>query len=105
MSTTVWITVAGLIATTFAIKAIGPLLFGGRGLPGTLARVIPKLPSALLAALVLTETVDGPHRSVVIDARSAGLVMAAIALALRVPLIGVVLLAAGATALLRAIGG
>lgn len=104
MSAAVWITVAGLVLTTVAIKAIGPLLFGGRQLPGPLARIIPRLPSALLAALVLTETVDGPHRSVVIDARSGGLAVAAIALALRVPLIGVVVLAAGATALLRAIG-
>ncbi len=104
MSTTVWITVGGLILTTAAIKAIGPLLFGGRELPGPLARIIPRLPAALLAALVLTETVDGPHRSVVLDARSAGLATAAIALALRVPLIGVVVLAAGATALLRAVG-
>jgi branched-subunit amino acid transport protein len=104
MSATVWITVSGMIVTTVAIKAVGPLLFGGRELPGLLARIIPRLPSALLAALVLTETVDGPHRTVVIDARSAGLGVAAIALALRVPLIGVVLLAAGATALLRAIG-
>jgi hypothetical protein len=103
MNAAVWISVTGLIVTTVAIKAIGPLLFGGRDLPGPLAQIIPKLPSALLAALVLTETVDGPHRSVVIDARSAGLAVAAIALVLRVPLIGVVLLAAGATALLRAI--
>jgi branched-subunit amino acid transport protein len=104
MSASVWITVAGMIVTTVAIKAVGPLVFGGRELPGLLARVIPRLPSALLAALILTGTVDGPHRTVVIDARSAGLGVAAIALALRVPLIGVVLLAAGATALLRAIG-
>lgn len=103
MSSTVWITVGGLIVTTAAIKAIGPLLFGARALPESLARIIPRLPSALLAALVLTETVDGPHRSVVIDARSAGLAVAAIALALRLPLIGVVVLAAAATALLRAI--
>lgn len=103
MTAAVWITVAGLIVTTAAIKAVGPLLFGGRSLTRPLARIIPRLPSALLAALVLTETVDGPHRSVVIDARSAGLAVAAVALALRAPLIGVVLLAAAATALLRAL--
>ncbi len=51
MSAAVWITVAGLVLTTVAIKAIGPLLFGGRQLPGPLARIIPRLPSALLAAL------------------------------------------------------
>ncbi len=104
MTAAVWITVVGLIFATGAIKAVGPLLFGGRALPGPLAAIIPRLPSALLAALVLTETVDRPHRSVVIDARSVGLVVAAIALAVRVPLIGVVVLAAAATALVRALG-
>ena len=104
MSTTVWLTVAGLIVTTVAIKAIGPVVFGGRDLPPLLARVIPRLPPALLAALVMTETLGGPHRSVVIDARAGGILVAALALALRVPLIVVVILAAATTALLRAIG-
>lgn len=104
MNATVWLTVAGLIVTTVAIKAIGPVVFGGRELPALLARIIPRLPPALLAALVLTETLGGPHRSVVIDARAGGLIVAALALAIRVPLIIVVVLAAATTALLRAVG-
>ena len=104
MNATVWLTVAGLIVTTVAIKAIGPVVFGGRELPALLARIIPRLPPALLAALVLTETLGGPHRSVVIDARAGGLIVAALALAVRLPLIVVVILAAATTALLRAVG-
>ena len=104
MNATVWLTVAGLIITTVAIKAIGPVVFGGRELPALLARIIPRLPPALLAALVLTETLGGPHRSVVIDARAGGLIVAALALAIRLPLIVVVILAAATTALLRAVG-
>jgi branched-subunit amino acid transport protein len=104
MTATVWITVAGLIVGTAAIKALGPLVFGGRDLPGVLARIIPRLPPALLAALVLTDTFQGAHRSLVIDARAGGLAAAALGITLRLPLIVVVLLAAGTTAALRAVG-
>jgi branched-subunit amino acid transport protein len=102
--TAVWITVAGLCVATALIKAFGPLVFGGRDLPGVLARAIPLLAPALLAALVVTETVGGTGRSLVIDARLGGLVVAAIAIWRRWPLAVVVLCAAGATALLRAVG-
>ncbi|HEY6523210.1 MAG TPA: AzlD domain-containing protein [Solirubrobacteraceae bacterium] len=104
MTTAVWITVAGLCVGTAIIKAFGPLVFGGRDLPGVLARAIPLLAPALLAALVVTETVGGTGRSLVIDARVGGLAVAAFAIWRRWPLAVVVLCAAGATALLRAVG-
>jgi branched-subunit amino acid transport protein len=99
-----WATVAGLAIATAAIKAFGPVVFGGRELPALLARVIPLLAPALLAALVITETFGGPGRSLVLDARAGGLVAAGIALWRRAPLYVVVLAAAAATALLRAVG-
>jgi hypothetical protein len=99
--TVAWITVAGLAVATAAIKAFGPLVFGGRELHPLLARVIPLLAPALLAALVMTETAGGPSRSLVLDARAGGLVVAGVALWLRAPLYVVVLGAAAATALLR----
>lgn len=99
-----WITVAGLAVATAAIKAFGPVVFGGRELPALLARVIPLLAPALLAALVITETFGGPGRSLMFDARAGGLIVAGIALWRRAPLYVVVLAAAAATALLRAIG-
>jgi hypothetical protein len=102
--TAVWITVAGLTVTTVMIKAFGPLVFGGRDLPRVLARVIPLLAPALLAALVVTETVGGTGRALVIDARVGGLLAAGVAISRRWPLAVVVLCAAGTTALLRAIG-
>lgn len=102
--TAVWITVAGLCVATAVIKGFGPLVFGGRDLPGVLARAIPLLAPALLAALVITETVGGTRGSLVIDARVGGLVVAGFAIWRRWPLAVVVLCAAATTALLRAVG-
>ncbi len=104
MSSTVWVTVAGLALATAAVKAFGPVIFGGRELHPLLARVIPLLAPALLAALVVTETAAGHGHRVLIDARAGGLAVAALALALRAPLVVVVVCAAIATAALRALG-
>jgi branched chain amino acid efflux pump len=104
--TAAWITVAGLAIATAAIKAFGPLVFGGRELPTLLARVIPLLAPALLAALVISETFGGTGshpRSLALDARAGGLAVAGVALWLRAPLYVVVVAAAAAAALLRAI--
>jgi Branched-chain amino acid transport protein (AzlD) len=101
--TAAWITVAGLAVATVAIKAFGPVAFGGRELHPLLARVIPLLAPSLLAALVATETLGGGGHSLVLDARVGGLAVAALALWRRMPLYVVVLGAAGATALLRLI--
>ena len=103
MTATTWTTVAGLAVATVLIKGSGPVVLGGRELPPVLARVIPLLPAALLAALVVTETFSGPGRSLRLDARAVGLVVAA-ALALRAPLWVVVIAAAAATALARTVG-
>ena len=103
MNAVTWITVAGLAVATALIKASGPLAFGGRELPGPLARVIPLLPAALLAALVVTETLGGPDRSLLIDARAAGLAAAAVALRRGASIVVVVLVAAAVTALVRAV--
>ena len=103
MTPTVWITIGGLCLVTAAIKAFGPLVFGGRRLPELIGRVIPLLAPALLAALVITETF-GHGASLVVDARAGGVAAAAVALAVRAPLVAVVLSAAAVTALLRALG-
>ena len=104
MNSATWITVAGLAVATALIKASGPLLFGGRELPSLLTRVVPLLPAALLAALVVTETLGGPGRSLRVDARAAGLVAAAAALWRGASIIVVVVLAAAVTAAVRAVG-
>ena len=89
---------------TYALKAAGPLLLGGRPLPAGLDRLSLKLPAALLAALVVVSTVEADG-GLAVDARLAGVVVAAGALRLRLPFAVVVAVAVGATALTRAVVG
>ena len=76
------------------------MLLAGRELPPLLAGAVTLLAPAVLAALVVTQTVGG-HRQVVADARLAGVAAAAIALAVRAPLLAVVVVAAVGAALVR----
>src|SRR5215211_7005259 len=64
--------------------------------------VIALLAPALLTALVVVDTF-GSDRSLAIDARAAGLAAAIVAIALRAPLLVVVVGAAAATAAVRAV--
>ena len=101
--TSPWIAVAGIGAATIALKGAGPLAFARRSLPHWVAAPMPLLAPCLLAALVVGQTVaDG--RSVTIDARSAGVSAAAVALLLRAPLPAVLAAAAGVAAATRAVG-
>lgn len=96
----VWVAVAAVGAGTIALKAVGPVLLGGRPLPPRIAGVVELLAPALLSALVVTQAVGG-DRELVFDARLLGLGAAAIALRLRVPLLAIVVLAAAVAALAR----
>jgi branched-subunit amino acid transport protein len=100
--TAVWVTIAGLTVSTAVIKASGPLLLGGRRMPGAAQRMIALLAPALLAALVVTQTF-AREGELTVDARAAGLLAAAIAIVLRASLIATIVVAALATAAIRAI--
>jgi branched chain amino acid efflux pump len=100
--TAVWVTIAGLVAVTAAIKAAGPVLVGGRKLPRSAYAVIGLLAPALLAALILTDTF-ARGQDLTVDARAAGLGCAAVAVALRAPLLVTVLVAAVGAAGVRAL--
>jgi branched chain amino acid efflux pump len=99
----VWIVVAALFVSTVALKAVGPATFGERRLSPRAAAVIGLVAPALLAALVLYETLTPGRTGVQVDARVAGLAAAAAAIALRRPMLVVVLAAAVTTALVRAV--
>jgi uncharacterized membrane protein len=98
----VWAAVAAVGIGTVAFKGAGPVVVGGRRLPPKLMGLVELLAPALLAALVVTQAVGG-DRKLVFDARLVGLGAAVVALRLRVPLLAVVVVAAAATALVRAV--
>jgi uncharacterized membrane protein len=101
VTTTLWITIIAVALASAAIKAAGPVLVGGRELPPRAVAVIALLAPALLSALVITETF-GEDGHLVLDERAVGVAVAAIALALRAPMLVAVALAALTTALVRA---
>jgi uncharacterized membrane protein len=98
----VWVTIAALALATAAFKLLGPLLLGGRKLPISVMSAIELLAAALLAALVIVETV-GQGRSLSLDARALGVGFAAIALARRAPMTVAVVGAAVVAAVARAL--
>ena len=100
--TRIWIVVAVVGAATIAIKAVGPVVLGGRKLPPRLGGVVALLAPALLAALVVTQAVAGDRRYV-FDARLVGLAAAAVSIRLRAPLLVTLVVAAATTALVRAV--
>jgi branched-subunit amino acid transport protein AzlD len=101
--TTVWITIILLTVGTVAIKAVGPVALGGRELPESMSGVVARLAPSLLAALVVVDTFGGPDRTIAVDESAIGLLAAAGALALRLPMVAVVGIAALVTAAVRLI--
>jgi Branched-chain amino acid transport protein (AzlD) len=98
----VWIVLALVGAATVALKAAGPVLLGGRQLPARVRVLVGLLAPALLAALVVTNTVAS-GRHLVVDARLAGVAAAAVSLRLRAPILVAVAVAAAVTAAIRAL--
>jgi branched-subunit amino acid transport protein len=87
---------------SYALKAAGPVLAGGRQL-GPQARLVLDLVAVpLLAALIVVQTLADGQR-LVLDARVPALAVAALLVWRRAPFLVVVLAAAGTAALLRAV--
>ena len=99
-----WTVVVVVGVATIAIKAIGPVMMGGRPLPAGLDRVVGLLAPALLAALVAINTF-GAGRSLTVDARVLGVAAAGVAIWRKAPLLLVVIIAAVVTAVARATAG
>jgi branched-subunit amino acid transport protein len=98
--TEVWLVVAVVGIATVALKALGPVLLGGRELPPRLTAVVELLAPALFAALIVTQAVGGDEE-IVLDERLVGVGVAAAAVLLRAPILVVIVLAAAATAVAR----
>jgi hypothetical protein len=97
-----WVTIGVLAVATAAIKAAGPLALGGRDLPEWAMSIISLLAPALLAALVMVQTF-AHDKTLVVDARAAGLAAAAAVLAIRTSILLAGVAAALTAALVRAL--
>jgi branched-subunit amino acid transport protein len=95
-----WLVIAVVGALTMLFKASGPVLLGTRELPPRVASVVDVLAPAMLAALVVTQTVGG-DQEIVLDERLAGIAAGGIAVWLRAPLLAVMVVAAATAALIR----
>ena len=95
-----WTAVLTVGAGTFLLKAVGPVLVSGRRIPARATKLLDMVPPAILAALVVTETLAN-GRSLVLDPRLAGLAAGVVAVLLRAPLWFIVIVGALATALVR----
>jgi uncharacterized membrane protein len=99
--TVVWVTIVVLAIGTIAIKAAGPIAVGGRDLSPRARAVVVLVAPALLAALVLYETLGGESGGLELDERLAGVLAATAALFLRLPMLAVIAVAAAASAATR----
>jgi branched-subunit amino acid transport protein len=97
-----WTVLLALCAISYALKATGPLLAGGRQLGPRVRRTLDLVAVPLLAALILVQTIGNGDR-LAIDARGPALAVAAVLVWRRAPFLVVVLAAAGTAALLRAL--
>jgi branched-subunit amino acid transport protein len=97
-----WAALLALCAISYALKASGPVLAGGRQLGPQVRQTLDLVPVPLLAALILVQTVGDGHR-LVLDARVPALAVAAVLVWRRAPFLVVVLAAAATAALLRAL--
>lgn len=97
-----WGLVLGLAAGAYFFKVLGLVILGQRTMPPALERCLALIPAALIAALIVKDTLT-VGQEVLIDARLAGVTAATIAAWRRLPVIAVIVIGATVTALLRQI--
>jgi branched-subunit amino acid transport protein len=98
-----WTALLALCAISYALKAVGPVLAGGRQLGPELRRTLDLVAVPLLAALILVQSAGDGDR-LAIDARLPALAVAGVLVWRRAPFLVVVLAAAATAALLRTLG-
>jgi hypothetical protein len=95
-----WIAAAATTLASWAMKAAGPALIGGRRLPRSARDCIALLAPALLAALIIIE-LAGPHWSALNGSQVTGVAVAGITRALKAPMLAAIATGVLTTALLR----
>jgi hypothetical protein len=98
----VWLVVLAVGTATIALKAAGPLLLARKPLGPRALAVVDLVAPVMLVALVVTQTVGG-DRTLVVDARVAGVAAAGFVLWRGAPIVPAMVVAAVVTALLRAL--
>lgn len=99
-----WVAIAALAGGSYLLKALGLMALGPRVSAGPTMRLVHLLPPALLSALIVVQTFAAA-RSLRIDARVVGLAVACLAVWRKAPFAVVVVVAAAATAIVRAVAG
>lgn len=95
-----WFAILALAVGAYAFKAVGFLALGQVPMRPALQRLIGLLPAALLAGLVVIQTV-GNDGAALAWTRAAGVAAGAVAAWRDAPLLAVLLVSAAVTALLR----
>jgi len=100
-----WASVVFLAVGVWGQRLLG-MFVGARvvGRVPALARLATLIPAAVVMAVIVQLTL-GDGRSLTIDARLAGMAVAAVLVWRRAPFVAVVCAAAATTALVRALGG
>jgi branched-subunit amino acid transport protein len=97
-----WTLVIALGLGAYAFKVLGLVVIGARSLPPVVERCLALIPAALLSALIVKDTFS-VGQELVLDARAAGVAVAALATWRRAPIPVVIVLGSGVTALVRAV--
>ncbi|NJP68495.1 AzlD domain-containing protein [Streptomyces spiramenti] len=100
----VWIAIGLTAVGCYLVKLLGLSVPAGLLERPLVRRLAVLLPVALLAALTALQTFGGGPGELVVDARVAGVVAAAVAVLLRAPFLLVIGVAVVVTAAVRALG-
>ena len=95
-----WALVFSLSLAAYGLKLLGSVVVGQRIMPPVIERCLLLIPAALLAGLIAKDTFT-VGQTIAVDARAAGLAVAAFATWRRVPFALIIVLGVGTTALVR----
>ncbi|WP_205471396.1 AzlD domain-containing protein [Nocardioides sp. SYSU D00038] len=98
-----WVLIGVVAVLTVVLRALGPVVLGGRDLPSRFDGVIVLLAGPLLAALVVASAL-AEGRQLQVDSSTAGVAVGGVLLWRDVHVVVAVVVAAAVTAGLRAVG-
>lgn len=95
-----WALVFALSAAAYGLKLLGAVIIGQRTMPPVVERCLLLIPAASLAGLIAKDTFT-IGQTIGIDARAAGLAVAALATWRKLPFAVIILAGVGTTAVIR----